>query len=41
MAKNVKNIGIDLGNSTICVAGIGSDGNRMTCKNESWFKNTL
>lgn len=27
MAKNVKNIGIDLGNSTICVAGIGSDGN--------------
>ena len=27
MAKNVKNIGIDLGNSTICVAGIGADGN--------------
>ncbi len=27
MAKNVKNIGIDLGNSTICVAGIGSNGN--------------
>ena len=27
MAKNVKNIGIDLGNSTICVAGMGADGN--------------
>lgn len=27
MAKNVKNIGIDFGNSTICVAGIGADGN--------------
>ncbi len=27
MAKNVKNIGIDLGNSTICVAGMGVDGN--------------
>lgn len=27
MAKNVKNIGIDLGNSTICVAGMGTDGN--------------
>ena len=27
MAKNVKNIGIDLGNSTICVAGTGADGN--------------
>ena len=27
MAKNVKNIGIDLGNSTICVAGLGADGN--------------
>ncbi len=26
MAKNVKNIGIDLGNSTICVAGMGTDG---------------
>ena len=27
MAKNVKNIGIDLGNSTICVAGMEADGN--------------
>ena len=27
MAKNVKNIGIDLGNSTISVAGMGADGN--------------
>ena len=27
MAKNVKNIGIDMGNSTICVAGMGADGN--------------
>ena len=27
MAKNVKNIGIDVGNSTICVAGMGVDGN--------------
>ena len=27
MAKNVKNIGIDLGNITICVAGMGTDGN--------------
>lgn len=27
MAKSVKNIGIDLGNSTVCVAGIGADGN--------------
>ena len=26
MAKNVKNIGVDLGNSTICVAGIDSKG---------------
>lgn len=26
MAKNVKNIGIDMGNSTICVAGIDSKG---------------
>lgn len=26
MAKNVKNIGIDMGNSTICVAGIDREG---------------
>lgn len=26
MAKNVKNIGIDMGNSTICVAGMDSKG---------------
>ena len=26
MAKNVKNIGIDMGNSTICVAGMDNKG---------------
>ena len=39
MAKNVKNIGIDLGNSTICVAGIGADGNIINAYTYSVYSN--
>ena len=37
MAKNVKNIGIDMGNSTICVAGIGADGNNKNAYTNSVY----